>query len=59
MSFTLLEVIMRPKNIARNNGSEHAPVLLIVGMILYVDETLGMTVAKVRGMGWTIVHLEL
>jgi hypothetical protein len=59
MSFALLEIIMRSKNIARNDRGEHASMLLIVSMVLHINQPLGMAVAKVGRMGRTIVHLKL
>jgi len=58
VSFALLEVIVGPKNIARNDRGEHATMLLVVSVVLHVDQPLGMAVAKVGRMGRTVMHLK-
>ena len=52
-----VEVVVRPEHVGRDDGGEAAAVLLVVGPVLHVHQTLGVAVAEVGRVRRTVVDL--
>jgi len=50
------EIIMRSKDIGRNDGCEITPVLFGISAVHGINETLGVCVSLVGGVGWSVVE---
>ncbi len=53
-----VEVVKRTEHVRRNDWSEVAAVLFVVSSVLDVDEALGVAVAEVGRVRWTVVDLS-
>lgn len=56
MSILNAKVIMGAVNVGGNDGSEVTPVLLGVGTVHGINESFGVGVSLVGGVGWTVVE---
>ena len=54
-----VEVVVGPEDVAWNDGSELAPVLLLVPAVHHVQHTFGVAVPKVAVMWGPVVDLHL
>lgn len=57
MTDTRCKIIVRPKDIAWNDGSKEIAMLLEVSSIRDVDQSFGIAVAKVGRVRWPVVDL--
>ncbi len=56
-TYIKIEIIMWAVNIGWNDSRKLAPVLLVIGVILDVNQAFSIAVPKVGRMWWTILNL--
>lgn len=54
---TWRKIVVRPKHVTRNNGSEQVPILIVIGTVCYIDQSFSVAVAIIGIMGWSVVNL--
>ena len=56
MSILNTKVIMRSIDVGGNNGSEVASILFGIGSVHGINQSFGVRVSLVTGVGWSIVE---
>lgn len=52
------KVVKRTEHVARHDGGEHVPVLLVVSSIRDIDHPFSVAIPKVGIMRWSVVDLQ-
>ena len=59
MAILNVEIVVRAKDVTRNDRSKFSTMLLSITPVHYIKHPFCIAVAKVAVMGWSIVYLEV